>query len=600
MRELRVWAPIAERLDLRLESRGLLVPMQREDAGPQDAGRKDAGREDGARGGWRGWWRSELEVEPGEDYRLSIDGGAPLPDPRSGWQPDGVHGPSRVVDHEAHRWSDVAWRGPHLPSEVVYEAHVGTFSPEGTFYGAVRRLDHLASLGAGIVELMPVAEFPGGWGWGYDGVDLYAPHHGYGGPAGLRRLADEAHARGLGVFLDVVYNHLGPDGNYLSHFGPYFTDRYSTPWGRALNLDGPGSDGVRSFLVGNALHWLERYHVDGLRLDAVHAIVDTSAVHLLEQLSAAVADLAARLGRRLWLVAESDLNDPRLVRPVEAGGYGLDAQWSDDFHHALWAALTGEGQGYYGDFGTLSDVARALETGWVYDGRYSTYRGRRHGRPATGVPGSRLLGYLQNHDQVGNRALGERAAHLMTPDRLAVAAGIVCCSPFVPMIFQGEEWGARTPFRYFCDHQDPELAAAVSGGRRREFAAFGWDPDRVPDPQDPATFATSRLDWTEAARDDHRRLLGWWRTLLAVRRRCGWLSDGRMDRVRALADDPAGVLLVTRGPGMAAANLGRAEVAVAAPPGALVLAASRAGVVLRGGEALLPPDSFALLGPQPE
>jgi maltooligosyltrehalose trehalohydrolase len=423
--------------------------------------------------GDRGWWHAHVPSgAPGLDYAFSLDGGEPLPDPRSPWQPRGVHAPSRLVDHQRFSWTDQRWQAPPLGSAVIYELHVGTFSPEGTFDGVIGRLEHLAGLGVTHVELMPVAEFPGVRGWGYDGVDLWAPHHAYGGPDGLKRLVDACHARGLAVLLDVVYNHLGPSGNYLGRFGPYFTSRFRTPWGDAMNFDGAGSDEVRRFVCDNARMWLRDYHVDGLRLDAVHAIADGSAVHILEQLAQEVEKLAASLGRHLVLIAESNLNDPRIVQPPSAGGYGIDAQWNDDFHHALHTVLTGERHGYYADFGRLADLATAFRRGFVYAGEYSVFRDRRHGRPAIGVSGNRFVVSAQNHDQVGNRALGERASLLMSEGRLHIAAALLLTSPFVPMLFQGEEWGASTPFLYFTDHAEPELVEAVRKGRCQEFAAF--------------------------------------------------------------------------------------------------------------------------------
>jgi maltooligosyltrehalose trehalohydrolase len=379
------------------------------------------------------------------------------------------------------------------PASLIYELHVGTFSPEGTFDGVRAKLDHLVDLGVDAIELMPVAEFPGERGWGYDGVDLFAPHHTYGGPEGLARLVDACHARGVGVILDVVYNHLGPAGNFLERFGPYFTSAYATPWGKAINFDGPNSGPVRDFFCDNALFWLEDYHIDALRLDAIHAILDTSAKHILEELAERVDKLSSRLGRHLHLIAESDLNDPKIIRSRDAGGYGIDAQWSDDFHHALHAILTGERQGYYADFGSLADLASALTRGFVYGGRYSASRRRVHGRPLGGVPLGRLLGYMQTHDQVGNRAMGERSSALMNSSKLKIGAALVFVSPFVPMLFQGEEWAASSPFLYFTDHRDAELGRAVSEGRRREFATFGWRPQEIPDPQAAETFARSKL-----------------------------------------------------------------------------------------------------------
>jgi len=592
MTVLRVWAPRARSVEVQLRLPDAADPSWRSVpmAGP------DA----------NGWWQVEVDqAVPGTDYRYSLDGHEGLPDPRSPWQPEGADGPSRVTgDFE---WTDAAWRGAHLPSAVIYECHVGTFSPAGDFDGVVERLDHLVALGVDAIELMPVAEFSGDRGWGYDGVDLYAPHHAYGGPAGLARLVDACHARGLAVVMDVVYNHLGPAGNYLGRFGPYFTDRYSTPWGQAVNLDGPGSDQVRAFFVDNALWWLEHYHCDGLRLDAIHAIVDTSATHLLEELAGRTHQLADHLGRPLWVIAESDLNDPRLVRSPGAGGYGLDAVWSDDFHHALHVALTGERQGYYADYWGLSDVAVALRQAYVYAGQHSRYRGRRHGRPPTGLPGSAFLGYSQNHDQVGNRALGERSSALMGEGRLAVATGLVLTAPFVPLLFQGEEWAATTPFCYFTSHLDPELGQAVGEGRRREFEAFGWDPDLIPDPQDPSTFSSSKLDWSQLASPAHSRQLRWVTELIQLRRALPALSDARPGRVRVSVDDEAGWLVMVRGDPavgevVVAANIGaaraRLDLAQLSGPAEarVVVAASEDSVVLAGDQLALPPDSLAVVG----
>ena len=465
-----------------------------------------------------GWWTTAVDVPSGTDYRFSVNGGPPRPDPRSPWQPQGPDGPSRTLDHAAFGWTDRGWTGAELADAVLYEMHVGTFTPEGTFEAAIGRFDHLVDLGVTAIEVMPVVEFSGDHGWGYDGVDLYAPHHAYGGPEGFKRFVDAAHSRGLAVVLDVVYNHLGPSGNYLREFGPYFTDRYATPWGEAINFDGPGSDGARRFFIDNALMWMRDYHCDGLRLDAVHAILDTSAIHVLEEIGSEVRSLERELGRNLWVIAESDLNDPRLVTPVERGGYGLDAQWSDDFHHALHALLTGETAGYYSDFGSIAHLAAAMRSAYVYAGTYSAFRKRRHGRPPEGLDARRFLGYLQNHDQVGNRATGDRISALVRPELLKVGAALVLTSPFVPMLFQGEEWGASTPFLYFTDHPDPELGRAVSEGRKSEFAAFGWDPSDIPDPQAPATFEASKLDWNETTEEIHTDLLEWHRELLRLRR----------------------------------------------------------------------------------
>ncbi len=572
MSTFRVWAPTAARVEV--EVNGARLPM----AGVGD----------------RGWYQADIEeAGAGSDYRFVLDGGDALPDPRSAHQPAGVHGPSRVVDHAAFGWTDEGWRGVHLPSVVIYELHVGTFTPEGTFDGAIAKLDHLVHLGVDVVELMPVNEFPGSRGWGYDGVGLYAPHHAYGGPDGLKHLVDACHRKGIGVVMDVVYNHLGPAGNYLASYGPYFTDRYATPWGQAVNLDGPGSEEVRRFFVDNAVTWLEDYHCDGLRLDAVHAVIDASATHLLEQLSVRVADLSAQLGRHLFLIAESDLNDPRVVRRREVGGYGIDAQWSDDFHHAIHSVLTGQITGYYQDFGTMAALATALGRAFVYAGEYSPYRRRPHGRLDPALSGHRFLGYSQNHDQVGNRAAGERTAALVSTARLKVAAALVLTSPFIPLLFQGEEWGASTPFQYFTDHQDADLGRAVSAGRRREFAAFGWDPEDVPDPQDPATFERSKLDWSELEPEPHHQLLHWYRRLIQLRREVPDLADGRLDRVQVTYDEDGRWLVVLRGRATITCNLGSGDARL--PATGRLLAASEPGVSVDDGSILLPPDSVGVL-----
>ncbi len=495
------------------------------------------------------------------------------------------------------RWSITARR---RSSAVIYELHIGTFTPQGTFDAAIARLDYLVALGVTHVELMPVHQFPGAHGWGYDGVDLYAPQNTYGGPEGLKRLVDACHARGLAVLLDVVYNHLGPSGNYLSRFGPYFTDKYATPWGMAVNLDGPGSDEVRRFICDNALMWLRDYHCDGLRLDAVHALLDLSAIHLLEQLATEVEALEAQLGRRLVLIAESDLNDPRLVRAREAGGYGLSAQWSDDFHHALHAALTGERDGYYADFGSLADLAHAFRRAYVYEGRYSPARQRRHGRPTTGLDGHHFVVFTQNHDHIGNRAQGERTAALLSPGRLRIAAALLCAAPFIPLLFQGEEWGASTPFLYFTDYQDAELGAAVREGRRNEFTAFGWDPEQVPDPQDRATFERSRLNWDELDEEPHASLRAWYRALLRLRRETAALTDGALREVRAAWDEAAQWFTVSHGPITVVCNLAAQAQTVplgedAATETTETLLASEAGVEAQHGAITLPPESVAIL-----
>ena len=544
-----------------------------------------------------GWWFAESgSAGPGSDYAFVLDGDRALPDPRSHWQPSGVFGPSRIVDHAAFSWTDQRWQARPLSAAILYELHVGTFTPEGTFRAAVEGLPYLTELGITHVELMPIVESSGKRGWGYDGADLYAPHHSYGRPDELKHLIDACHAQGLAVILDVVYNHLGPAGNYLARFGPYFTDRHTTPWGAAINFDGPGSDEVRRFFCDNALMWLRDYHFDGLRLDAVHAIIDTSAVHFLEQLACEVADLEAQIGRHLVLIAESDLNDPRLIRPQESGGYGLDAQWNDDFHHALHTALTGERDGYYVDFKSLSDLAKALERGFVYDHCYSVFRWRVHGRSCAGVSGHSLVGAMQNHDQIGNRAKGERSSQLMNLGRLKIAAALVLTGPFVPMLFQGEEWGARSPFLYFTNHEDPELGRSVTEGRRREFAAFGWDPEDVPDPQARETFERSKLNWNEQSNEPHASILAWHRDLIKLRRENPALSDGRLDRVQVSFDEAAKWVLVQRGPVVVACNLSdRPQGVPASGADRQLLLASDSKIEVTQGRIELPADTVAIL-----
>ena len=552
MTTLRVWAPKPEAVEVEVDGRR--SPMTRNDAG---------------------WWTAEIDG-PGTDYAFVLDGGDPRPDPRSAWQPHGVHGPSRVVDHSAFAWTDDRWRGVPLAGSVLYEMHVGTFTPEGTFDAAVGRLDHLVELGVDAVELLPCNAFAGRWGWGYDGVAWFAVHDPYGGPDGLKRFVDACHARGLGVVMDVVYNHLGPAGNYLPEFGPYLTDAHTTPWGPAVNLDQPGSEEVRRFILDSALGWLRDYHVDGLRLDAVHAFVDERATHLLEELAVEVEALGAQLRKPLFLIAESDLNDARMVSSREAGGTGLDGQWADDVHHSFHALLTGERSGYYGDFGTLPGVAKVLREVFLHDGSWSSFRGRAHGRPVPPtVPGHRFVVYLQDHDQVGNRATGDRLSASLSDGLLKIGAALVLTSPFTPMLWMGEEYGARTPWQFFSDHEG-ELGEAVRQGRRAEFATHGWDTDDVPDPQSPQTFVDSTLDWSELDQQRAQDLLAWHRDLLALRRARLELSDGRRDRVEATYDEQARWLVVRRGGVAVACNLSgeRQAVPLPAPAGEVLLASS--------------------------
>jgi malto-oligosyltrehalose trehalohydrolase len=574
-----VWAPDAERVEV--EVCGQARAMSPVDGRP-------------------GWWAAEADAPAGTDYAFRLDGGEPLADPRSPRQPYGPDGASRTYDHSAFAWTDGVWPGVPLSGAVIYELHIGTFTPEGTLDAAIGRLDHLVSLGVTVVELMPVAAIPGQHGWGYDGIGLWAVYEPYGGPDALKRFVAACHDRGLGVFLDVVYNHVGP-GNKLASFGPYFTDVYSTPWGPAVNLDQAWSDEVRSFIVGNALMWLRDYHIDGLRLDAVHAFQDHRAVHLLEELAVAVDGLSAATGRSLVLVAESDMNNPRLITPRAAGGYGLTGQWSDDFHHAVHALVTGERQGYYGDFGAISGLAKVLARAYFHDGTWSSFRRRTHGRPVDPLtmPGYRFVVFAQDHDQVGNRAIGDRlpatlAGHPHRDGLLRIAAGLVLTSAFTPMLFMGEEWGADTPWQFFTDHTDPFFAEAVSDGRRSEFAGHGWGFAEVPDPQDPATFLRSKLDWSQPSREPYAAMLGWYRSLLALRRSRPELADPRLDQVRVCYDEAARWLVVPRGALRIAANFGDSAVELPFSAPVLVLGSAPA-VEVRAGSVILPAASFAIV-----
>ncbi|MFN2522163.1 MAG: malto-oligosyltrehalose trehalohydrolase [Mycobacteriales bacterium] len=567
-----VWAPKPEQVEVLVEGR--LHPMIRDDSG---------------------WWRTTVADE-GNDYAFVLDGGDPRPDPRSAWQPQGVHGPSRRVDHSAFAWTDDSWRGVPLAGSVLYELHVGTFTAEGTFDAAIERLDHLVELGISAVELLPCNAFAGRWGWGYDGVAWYAVHDPYGGPEGLKRFVDACHGRGLGVVMDVVYNHLGPAGNYLPEFGPYLTEAHTTPWGPAINLDQPGSDEVRRYVIDNALMWLREYHVDGLRIDAVHALVDERATHLLEELAEEVAGLAAQLRKPLWLVAESDLNDARYIASLEAGGLGLDGQWADDVHHALHSNLTGETSGYYGDFAGLPALAKVLQGVFLHDGTWSSFRGRAHGRPVPQtVPGSRFVVYLQDHDQVGNRATGDRVSATLSDGQLMIGAALVLTSPYTPMLFMGEEYGATTPWQFFSDHEG-DLGEAVRTGRRAEFASHGWDTDDVPDPQAPETVEASKLDWDEATSERGEQLIAWTRSLIALRRSRADLSDGRRDRVTVTYDEDGAWLVVQRGRTALACNLSGERRAVPLPgtPDGVLLA-SAPGFVFRDGTVELDAESAAVL-----
>lgn len=549
--QFEVWAPQAEQVTLHM--RGAEDEQSTTRALSRDPYRGD------------GWWSGQADAADGTRYGFAVDDGPVLPDPRSRRQPEGPDGLSAVVDHRHYAWRG-DWAGRGLTGAVLYELHVGTYTREGTLDAAAERLGHLADLGVTHVELMPLSPMPGRHGWGYDGVGPWAVHEPYGGPEALKRFVDRAHEHGLGVVLDVVHNHLGPSGNHLPAFGPYFTDTHHTPWGSAMNLDAPGSDEVRAYLIGSALAWLRDYRVDGLRLDAIHELHDRRALTFLEELSAAVDALAEDLGRPLFLVGESDLGDPRVITPRAEGGLGLHAQWNDDVHHAVHAAVTGERRGYYGDFARqpMAALAKTLTHGFFHDGTYSTFRGRHHGRPldrAT-VPAHRLLAYTQTHDQVGNRAQGERLGALAAPGLLACAATLVLTGPFTPMLFMGEEWAASTPWQYFTDHTDPALADAVRKGRRREFAAHGWAEEDVPDPQDAATRERSCLNWDERETGHHARVLTWYRELIALRRARPDLQDPDLAAVKVAYDERARWIAYRRGDLRVAVNLSDVPVSI--------------------------------------
>jgi maltooligosyltrehalose trehalohydrolase len=529
-------------------------------------------------------WTAGIELEPGTDYSIVVDGDA-MPDPRSRRQPDGVHGASRVFDSAAFAWTDSAWTGRQLAGGVIYELHIGTFTPEGTLDAAIDHLDHLVSLGVDFVEVLPVNGFNGTHNWGYDGVLWYTVHEGYGGPEAYQRFVDACHAHGLAVLQDVVYNHLGPSGNYLPQFGPYLTDESANTWGASVNL---ADDHVRRYILDNAAMWMRDYHVDGLRLDAVHALVDPTEKHLLQELAEETDALSAFLGRPLSLVAESDLNDPTLILPREADGFGLTAQWSDDYHHALHVALTGETGGYYADFASLGALAKAATRGFFHDGGYSSFRGRNHGHPIDPtVPTWRLVTFSQDHDQIGNRATGDRLSSSCSTGRLAIAAVLTLAGPFTPMLFMGEEWGASTPWQFFTSHPEPDLGRATAEGRIAEFARMGWDPDVVPDPQDPETLQRSKLDWTEPQREQHSELLSLYRELAVLRRTVPELTDPRFTQLRAEFDDETGWFRLDRGAVSVLANFGTDPLPL--PQGAQILLATSAAADA------LQPDSAAIV-----
>lgn len=574
MTEFRVWAP--KPAQVRLDVDGRAYAMRRSGDG---------------------WWHVSVDTAPDARYGYLLDDDPTvLPDPRSARQPEGVHARSQLWDPAAATWTDTGWSGRTVQGAVIYELHLGTFTEAGTFDSAIEKLDYLVDLGVDFVELMPVNSFAGNYGWGYDGVLWYSVHEPYGGPDGLVRFVDACHAKGLGVLIDAVFNHLGPSGNYLPRYGPYLSSA-SNPWGEGINIADADSDEVRRYIIGCALRWMRDFHADGLRLDAVHALVDTTAIHILEELATETDWLAQQLGRPLALIAESDLNDPRLVTPRDRGGYGLTGQWADDIHHAIHTAVSGERQGYYGDFGSLATLAQTLRHGFFHAATYSSFRHRRHGRPLdtsekSGIPATRLVAYTCTHDQVGNRALGDRPSQNLTGGQLAIKAALALGSPYTTMLFMGEEYGASTPFQFFSSHPEPELARATAEGRKAEFAEHGWDADEIPDPQDPQTFARSKLAWAEVDTGEHARLLRLYRDLIALRRNHPDLADPWLEHLAVDYDEDERWITVSRGRLRIACNLGAEQVKV--PVGGDVVlawdepAVDADGTVLQG-------HSFAIL-----
>lgn len=472
--------------------------------------------------------------QTGEDcrYFYNPDGQGDYPDPASHFQPEGVHGPSQVVDHGSFMWKDQMWKGLPFSDLLFYELHVGTFTREGTFEAAIPFLDELRETGINALELMPVSQFPGSRNWGYDGVFPYSVQNTYGGPEGLKKLVDEAHRQGIAIFLDVVYNHVGPEGNYFGEFGPYFNDRYHVPWGDAINFDGEWSDGVREYFSGNPIHWFTNYHIDGLRADAIHMIYDSGAVHFWELTNKKIRKAEQLHGRKFHMVAESDLNSNKVVRSTDVGGYGFDAQWLDDYHHALYVLLHSEGKERYEDFGTLGQLAKAYKDGFVHSGEYVKFRKRKHGESSAGIPGEKFVAFNQNHDQIGNRVMGERLCMLTGFRQMKMAAAALLLSPYIPMLFMGEEYGDENPFFYFVSHSDEELIKAVREGRKKEFESYHWNVE-PPDPQDESTFTRSKISWNKRYSGKHKILLDWNRELIRLRRTRDALKNTAKDGISA-------------------------------------------------------------------
>ena len=577
MHEFMVWAPQAAKIAVKTQTQ--TTPL----AGPNE----------------KGWWRAAVEeATEGTPYAFLIDDDpTPYPDPRSPWQPDGVHGSSRVYNHQTFGWTDDRWQGPPFSGSILYELHIGTFTPEGTFDAAISRLDYLHTLGITHIEIMPVNAFPGKQGWGYDGVQLYAVHHPYGGPDGLKRFVDACHARSLAVILDVVYNHFGPTGNYTHKFGPYLSSRHRTPWGDGMNFEEAGSDEVRRFFLDNALMWMRDFHIDGLRLDAIHEITDRSAVHFLEQLSAEVETLGATMRRKFILIAESDLNDPKIVRSREANGYGMDAQWSDDFHHALFTLMysSNSNDGYDSDFGSFEKLVKALTRVFVFDGQYSRYRNRSHGRPVDGLSAHHFISFIQNHDQCGNRAEGDRIYELIGETRNKIAAGLLMTAPFIPMLFMGEEFAASTPFLYFADHEDPEMAHMVSEGRKKEFAAFGFADSPLSDPEVEETFTRCKLNWPEVHVGHHATTLDWYRQLIDLRRRSPSLNDGDIGHTKIDFNEEKRHLAMHRNQISVLCNLGQQPADFPVKDDYKLVLTTVQGLTPANGRITMPPAGFAIL-----
>lgn len=551
--EFSVWAPFLPQVDLIVESSPRReVPLKKDEDG---------------------YWRAIVrDIAHGTSYWFRLDGAQLRPDPASRHQPNGVHSASAVVDHSTFQWHDHDWMNIELSRMVLYELHVGTFSEAGTFEGVIQRLDDLSDLGVNALELMPVAQFPGGRNWGYDGVCPFAVQSSYGGVSGLKRLVDESHRRGLAVFLDVVYNHLGPEGNYFGEFGPYFTERYRTPWGKAVNYDGSYSDHVRNYFIENALSWYRDFHIDALRLDAIHAIFDNSARPFLQELAESIRSFEKESGRKCYLISETDLNDTRILRPVTHGGFGHDAQWSDDFHHSVHALLTGENKGYYEDFGTIRHLIKSMREGFAYSGEFSVFRKRRHGNSSLDRPAEQFIISLQNHDQIGNRLRGERLSSLVSFEALKLAVSLEFLAPYVPLMFMGEEYAEPNPFLFFVSHSDPQLIEAVRKGRKEEFRSFGWEED-PPDAQDPETFVRSRLSWEKRTSGRHKTILEYYRKLIALHKELPALSYLSKDHLVCEEIGTSGTLFLHRWYGTHHAsavfnlNGNRVDIRIPLPPG---------------------------------